>query len=67
MESGAGTGRDRTDVPLARPEAHMGLMARPERDAAAGTDGAGQLGQLRHGLAVRAPRGGSLARGGVSD
>src|SRR5690606_19562678 len=30
MEAGAGERRDRAEFPLARPEAHLGLVARPE-------------------------------------
>lgn len=67
METGAGAGRDRADVSLARLEAHLGLVACPERNPATGTDGAGRLGQLRNGPALCPLGGGPSAWRGVSD
>ncbi len=62
MEAGVGTCGDREDVSLARPEAHMGFMARAKRDTAARVDGARRMGELRDGVAVCASRGGPSSR-----
>jgi len=46
---------------------HLGVVACTERNTVSGTDGAGRLGQLRHGSAICPPRGGSSALGGQPD
>jgi len=50
-------------LPLARPAAHVGKLARAGRNSAARAAGVGRLGELRHGPAVRAL--GSRAPGAV--
>src|SRR5690606_1688079 len=54
MEASGGKGGHRARLSLARPAAHLGVLARPERHAAAGADGAGRVGELRDGASVRA-------------
>jgi hypothetical protein len=49
------TARRHRGLPLPRPEAHLGLLARAERHFAAGADGIGRLEVVRDGAALCAP------------
>ena len=61
VQEGVGARRDRARVSLARSAAYVGIVARAERDAVAGVDGAGQLVELRGDVALCASRGGPPA------
>ena len=54
LRPGSEEGGDR-GLPVSRPQAYLGELARPERDAPCGPQGAGRVGVDGYGFPVRAP------------